>query len=71
MKTKSIFLTGCLMAGILAFAMNALAGKDPVATPYPTDKSDRTLIKEISADQKEILQLLREIKSKVDLIKTE
>jgi hypothetical protein len=61
------------MSGVFlfAFVMNALADKNLAAIPYATDKTDRTLIKEIALQQEEILRLLREIKSKVDRIKTE
>ena len=37
--------------------------KDGSAMPFATDKTDRTLIKEIIVNQKEELEMLREIRS--------
>lgn len=60
-------IVGALLAGMILMAnYNAIAYKDDEgASDFVTDKSDRTLIKEIYANQGEMLSILRDIQSRM------
>jgi hypothetical protein len=60
MVIGTVFVTVFLM-----YNFNAMAGKEysPSEIVLPTDKTDRMLLKDIYANQAEILALLREIKA--------
>ena len=64
MRNQSLITTAGIVALLFfsLFAVNVAAGRGGSQIPFSTDKSDRTLIKEIRVEQKEILGLLREIK---------
>lgn len=61
-------IIGALLAGMLLMSgFNVIAPKNggAQAEQYNTDKTDRTLIKEIHANQQQVLSLLREIKGMI------
>jgi len=66
MKTKTVVLTSILgVTVLLSFAsMNVMAEKD-VPGPFATDKTERTMIKELVVGQREIKSKLDSLESKI------
>lgn len=69
MRKKTVILTSTLSVAIFlsAFAMNATAEKR-VQGAFSSDKTERSLIKDIIVGQKEIKAMLQGINKKMDSI---
>ena len=68
-KYWGYMVVGCMsLAVVLMLGLNVMAQNDD-SMPFKTDKTDRTLLKDIIVNQEKTLQLLQEIKMMVAEIK--